>query len=68
MQISEIISELKTFSNIEYNMDKATNKLTIVGYFNRLSEIKANLFNNSDYAIITRRQDGKYNLTALIRN
>lgn len=67
MQNSEIISELKTFSNIEYSIDKATNRLTIVGYFNRLLEIKANLFNNSDYAIMTRRQDGKYNLIVLLR-
>lgn len=65
MKKTTIITQLKKM-NVKYSISSHNGLLTIVDYFNKLSEIKKTLFNNSDMAIISRRNDGLFTLNIIL--
>lgn len=54
---------IEHYPKCTYEVTTYNNRLWVVGYFNDLLAIKRELFNNSDFAIITKRNDGKFSLT-----
>ena len=53
--------------NVKYEIAIHNNQLTVIGYFNQLTDIKRQLFNNSDYVSIVRTNTSLFRLTTLLK-